>query len=116
MPRYATWSRSSKGSPRLAYRRARWEASDLCASISSLRSLRSPVRRNSTNFARDSARSCAESAISEQRPAGDAREAHETVVGPQLVVVDHGFQDLRGQRLDRDVDALRDRRAPDDAQ
>ena len=41
MPRYATCRRSSNGSPRFANRRARCDASDRCASISSLRSLRS---------------------------------------------------------------------------
>ena len=50
-PTSATWRRSSVVSPRCAKRRARNSARRTCSSTSSFRSLRSPVRRYSVNFA-----------------------------------------------------------------
>ena len=54
--------------------------------------------------------------MSEQRPAGDACEADEAVVGAELVVVDDGFEDLSGEGLDGDLDTVGNGRPPDDVQ
>ena len=108
MPRYATCSRSSNGSPRFANRRARCDASERWASISSLRSLRSCVALYSTNFA-------------PQPFALFGREAHAVGAGTRRVqanrtlpscalevpLVDDRGEDLGGQVVDADFGLAR---------
>src|SRR5436305_2105735 len=112
MPRYATWRRSSKGSPRFAKRRARWDASGLCASISSFRSLRSFVRRYSTNIARSLSRSSAVNVIAARSVGRQVAHAHEPcrAVGySQFVLVAHRVEDLRGELIEFERSLVRDR-------
>src|SRR4051812_1964066 len=99
MPRYATCNKSSNGSPRLAKRRAKCIASDLCASISSLRNRRSCVPRYSTNFLRSASRSSADKAMS-VRQSLHAPKTRFAVLGVDAVFVDDSREDLAGEIID----------------